>query len=277
MTLFFRLANVDDERVKQYIADHPEDHRPYAGVVREARERGEFPIPREGIGVYRTPQASIWRVNTTRLQRLDGTNVLDLTKAEIEGRRQVMFLLKFLRERCPGFERCTLLDTAATIGVRETRRIVGEYTLTAEDLASGGEFDDVIALCGYPIDIHSPTGISGSMAQRSFESANVYQIPYRCLVPVQVENLLVAGRCVSATHEALGAIRVMPPSFAMGQAAGTAGALAVAEGVTPRRVPVRWLQETLVANGAYLGERVTREAKAADAGTRGRGDAGSGR
>jgi hypothetical protein len=153
------------------------------------------------------------------------------------------------------------LDTAAMIGVRETRRIVGEYTLTAEDLASGREFEDVIALCGYPIDLHSPSGTGGSMVAKDFEMANVYQIPFRSLVPVQVEQLLVAGRCVSATHEALGAIRVMPPSFAMGQAAGTAAALAVAEGVPPRKVPIRWLQETLVRSGVYLGERVTREAK----------------
>ena len=262
MTLFFRVANVDDERVKQYIADHPEDPRPFASVVRAARERDEFPIPREGIGLYRTPQPGIWRINTTRLQRLDGTKVLDLTRAEIEGRRQVMFLLKFFHERCPGLENCTLLDTAATIGVRETRRIVGEYTLTAEDLASGREFDDVIALCGYPIDIHSPTGSGGTMSPEMFQMANVYQIPYRCLVPVEVDQLLVAGRCVSASHEALGAIRVMPPSFAMGQAAGTAAALAAAEGVPPRRVPIEWLQETLVERGAYLGERVTRRVQA---------------
>jgi len=261
MTLFFRIANVDDERVKQYIADHPEDPRPFASVVRAARERDEFPIPREGIGLYRTPQPGIWRINTTRLQRLDGTDVLDLTRAEIEGRRQVMFLLRFFRERCPGLENCTLLDTAATIGVRETRRIVGEYTLTADDLASGREFEDVIALCGYPIDIHSPTGSGGTMTPQHFEMANSYQIPYRCLVPVEVDGLLVAGRCVSATHEALGAIRVMPPAFAMGQAAGTAAALAVAEGVSPRRVPIRWLQETLVERGAYLGDQVTREVR----------------
>jgi hypothetical protein len=255
MTLFFRIGNVDDEKVKAYIAAHPEDRRPFEGIVRAARERGEFPIPREGIGLYRTPQPGIWRINTTRIQRLDGTNVLDLTRAEIEGRRQVMFLLQFFRQHCPGLENCILLDTAATIGVRETRRIVGEYTLTAEDLATGREFDDVIALCGYPIDIHSPTGSGGSMVNQDFPVANVYQIPYRCLVPVKVEQLLVAGRCVSATHEALGAIRVMPPAFAMGQAAGTAAALAVKEGVVPRRVPVPWLQETLVAHGAYLGPR----------------------
>ncbi len=265
MTLFFRVANVDDERVKAWRAAHPDERRMFASIVKEARERGEFPIPREGIGVYRTPQPGIWRVNTTRVQRLDGTNVQDLTKAEIEGRRQVMFLMQFFRERCPGFERCTLLDTAATIGVRETRRIVGEYTLTAEDLAAGREFDDVIALCGYPIDLHSPDG-SGGGATGELEVANVYQIPYRSLVPVKAENLLVAGRCVSATHEALGAIRVMPPAFAMGQAAGTAAALAVAEGVSPRNVPVPWLQETLVKNGAYLGDSVTRRVGARSGG-----------
>jgi hypothetical protein len=263
MTLFFRVANVEDEKVRAWRAAHPDERRMFASIVKEARDRGEFPIPREGIGVYRTPQPGIWRVNTTRLQRLDGTNVRDLTKAEIEGRRQVMFLMQFFRERCPGFEHCTLLDTAATIGVRETRRIVGEYTLTAEDLADGREFDDVIALCGYPIDVHSPDG-SGGGATGELEVANVYQIPYRCLVPAQAENLLVAGRCVSATHEALGAIRVMPPSFAMGQAAGTAAALAVAEGVPPRKVPVPWLQETLVKNGAYLGDTVTRRVKGAE-------------
>ncbi len=269
MTLFFRVANVDDARVIAYMAEHTDDRRPYASIVREARERGEFPIPREGIGIYRTPQPGIWRLNSTRLQRLDGTSVQDLTKAEIEGRRQVMFLLRFLRERCPGFEESTLLDTAAMIGVRETRRIVGEYTLTAEDLASGREFDDVIALCGYPIDLHSPDG-SGGGATGELEVANVYQIPYRCLVPADVDRLLVAGRCVSASHEALGAIRVMPPSFAMGQAAGTAAALAVAEGVQPRKLPIPWLQETLTQRGAFLGENVARQVRDA-AGTALRG------
>jgi len=258
MTLFFRIANVDDEKVNQYIADHPDEHRPYTSVVTAARERGEFPIPRLAIGLYRTPQKGVWRINTTRLQELDGTDVRDLTKAEIEGRKQVMFLLKFFRRYCPGLENCTLLDTAAMIGVRETRRIVGEYTLTADDLATGRDFDDVIALCGYPIDIHSPNGNGGTMTPEAFVCANVYQIPYRSLVPEKLDRLLVAGRCVSASHEALGAIRVMPPAFAMGQAAGTAAALAVAEGVEPRNVPIPWLQDTLTKQGAYLGDVAAR-------------------
>jgi hypothetical protein len=260
MTLFFRVANVDDDKVRAYRAAHPEERRLFETQVLAARARGEFPIPREAIGIYRTPAPGIWRVNTTRLQRLDGTDVNDLTRAEIEGRRQVMFLLRFFHEFCPGLEHCTLLDTAATIGVRETRRIVGEYTLTLDDLVTGREFDDVIALCGYPVDIHSPDGSRGG-AMESPDIANVYQIPYGCLVPEHTEQLLVAGRCVSASHEALAAIRVMPPAFAMGQAAGTAAALSVAEGVPPRQVPTEWLQETLVKGGAYLGDTVMKKVR----------------
>lgn len=257
MTLFFRVRNVDDERVKAYVAAHPEDHRPFASLVQQARERGEFPIPRRGIGLYRTLEPGVWRINTTRVQRLYGTDARDLTRAEIEGRRQVHALMRFFRAWLPGFERAELLDTAAQIGVRETRRIQGEYTLTLEDLAEGREFEDVIALAGYPVDIHSPTGDDGG-ATGEWKTANIYQIPYRSLVPARVDQLLVAGRSLSATHEALAAVRVMPPAFAMGQAAGTAAALSVAGGVPPRRVSVPDLQAALVRQGAYLGDRVWR-------------------
>jgi hypothetical protein len=166
-----------------------------------------------------------------------------------------MEILAFLRAYVPGFAHCTLIDTAAQVGVRETRRIVGEYTLTAEDLIDGRDFPDTIAYAAYPMDIHSPTDGGGGVSNKG-ETADAYQIPFRCLVPKNIERLLVAGRCVSATHEALGAIRVMPPSFAMGEAAGTAAALAAAEGLRPRDVPVSWVQETLVKHGAYLGPSV---------------------
>lgn len=255
MTLFFRVKNVDDERVKAYVKAHPEDYRPFASLVQQARERGEFDLPRRGIGLYRTLDAGVWRINTTRIQRRNGADARDLTLAEIEGRRQVRTLLAFFRKWLPGFEQCELLDTATQIGVRETRRIGGEYTLTLDDLGQGREFEDVIALAGYPVDIHSPTGDGGG-ATGEWRTANIYQIPYRCLVPLRVEQLLVAGRPLSATHEALGAVRVMPPAFAMGQAAGTAAALAVARGIPPRHVSVPDLQTLLVRQGAYLGERV---------------------
>lgn len=254
MTLFFRVAKVDDAKVEEYVRAHPDDYRPFASLVAKAKEQGEFPIPRKGVGLYRTLEPGVWRINTTRLHHYDGTSVDDLTRAEIEGREQIKVLLAFFRKWLPGFEHCELYDTAAMVGVRETRRIVGEYTLTIDDLASGRSFEDTIAYCGYPVDIHSPTGDGGG-ADGSYQTANAYQIPYRSLVPRDVDNLLVAGRCVSATHEALGAIRVMPPSFAMGQAAGTAAAMAIEWGVPPRKVPVPQLRELLTRQGAFLGER----------------------
>lgn len=259
MTLFFRVANVDDEAVRQYVAGHPDDYRPYASLVQAARETGEFTVPRRGIGLYRTLEPGVWRINTTRVQRLDGTSAADLTQGEIEGRHQVMELLSFFRKRLPGFENCTLLDTASQIGVRETRRIQGEYTLTVDDLISGRPFDDVIALAGYPVDLHSPTGDGGGVGS-GYETANVYQIPYRCMIPANREQLLVAGRTVSATHEAMAAIRVMPPAFAMGEAAGTAAAIALEDRVSPRKVDISKLQRTLIRQGAYLGESVDERA-----------------
>jgi len=258
MTMFFRVGNVNGAQVAAYFTEHPEEiaqRMAFSSCIKAAQANGDYTIPRERLSLYESPQEGVWRVNVSRIQGTDGTNADDLTRAEIIGRRQVMEILAFLRTYVPGFANCTLIDTAAQVGVRETRRIVGAYTLTQEDLISGRDFPDTIAYCAYPMDIHSPTDSGGGISNRG-ETANAYQIPYRCLVPQGVEQLLVAGRCVSATHEALGAIRVMPPSFAMGEATGTAAALAIAEGISPRDVPVAWVQETLVKHGAYLGRVV---------------------
>jgi hypothetical protein len=264
MTMFFRVANVDDDAVRAYVADHPDDFRPFASIVAEARAAGEFPIQRRGVGLYKTLEPGVWRINTSRMHRLDGTDVRDLTTGEIEGRRQVDTLMRFFRKWLPGFENAMLLDTAAVVGVRETRRIVGDYQLTLQDLAEGREFDDVIALCGYPVDIHSPTDDSGGVGD-GYTTANIYQIPYRSLLPAGLDGVLVAGRSLSATHEAQGATRVMPPSFAMGEAAGAAAALAVRAGVGPRHVSIAALQTTLVQQGAWLGERIQERAASATA------------
>lgn len=260
MTLFFRVKNVNDEVVKAYVKAHPDDFRPFASIVAEARAKGDFPIQRRGVGLYKTLDPGVWRINTTRMHRLDGTDADDLTAGEIEGRRQVMALMKFFREYLPGFENVELLDTANMVGVRETRRIVGEYTLTLDDLASGRSFEDVIALCGYPVDIHSPTDDSGGTTGE-LQTANVYQMPYRIMVPKEMDGLLIAGRAVSATHEALAAIRVMPPAFALGEAAGTAAAIAVEHRVQPRNVPIDRLQWQLVRQGAYLGDDMAKRAQ----------------
>ena len=255
MTLFFRVQGIDDARVEHYVRSHPDDFRPYASIVDRARAEGRFPVPRKGIGMYKTLQPGVWRINTGRVLRRNGTDVHDLTAAEMEGREQTMALVAFFRAELPGFENCSLLDTATQIGVRETRRVRGAYTLTLGDLQNGRRFEDVIALCGYPVDIHAPDGAGGGTAEAP-PTANVYEIPYRVMTPIALDNVLVAGRAVSATHEALGAIRVMPPCFAMGEAAGVAGALALRDGISPHDVAVGAVQERLRAQGAYIGEPV---------------------
>jgi hypothetical protein len=251
MTMFFRVSHVDDAAVEEYIRAHPDDYRPFAGLVGKAQQEGRFPSPRRGVGMYRTLEPGVWRINTTRILRKDGTNAADLTAAELEGREQVAKLVEFFRSDLPGFRNCRLMDTAAQIGVRETRRIHGEYTLTLGDLKNGRRFEDVIALCGYPVDIHDPTGSGGGVTPE-LQVANAYEIPFRVMVPRGMDGLLVAGRSVSATHEAMAAIRVMPPCFAMGQAAGSAAAMAVNGGYEPRDTPIPALHERLRADGAIL-------------------------
>jgi hypothetical protein len=252
MTVFFRVSGVDDEAVERYVRGHPGDYRPFESIVSKARGEGRFPSPRRGVGMYRTLHPGVWRINTTRVLGRDGTDVGGLTAAELEGRDQVQALVAFFRESLPGFGRCELLDTASTVGVRETRRIDGEYRLELSDLQSGRHFDDTIALCAYPVDIHDPTGAGGGVDE-SAGTANVYEIPYRSLVPRGVDGLLVAGRAISASHEALAAVRVMPPAFAMGEAAGTAASLAARAGVAPRAVNIGALRRALLDQGAYLG------------------------
>ncbi len=259
MTMFFRVANVDDAAVEAYVEAHPEERGTlFKALVEEARARGEWTLPREKIGIYRTPQAGVWRVNTTRIQGVDGTDVRDLTRAEIEGRKQVHFLMQFFRSNLPGFANATLHDTATQIGVRETRHMHGRYTLTADDLITGRHFPDVIARYAYPMDIHSPDSASGYFSEAG-KTANSYEIPFGSLVPQGVSNMLIAGRCLSATHEAHAAVRVMPAAFAMGQAAGTAAALGVEHRMAPGDVPVEMLQRTLLAAGVNLGTDVRDE------------------
>lgn len=252
-TLFFRVHNVDDAVVEDYVRSHPEDFRPFASIVAKATAEGRFPAPRRGIGLYKTLEPGVWRINTGRVLRRNGADAKDLTWAELEGREQTVALLHFFRNNLPGFEKAELRDTATQIGVRETRRIDGDYELTLDDLRSGRSFPDAVALCGYPLDIHDPTGSGGGTGGDAPATANAYQIPYRVMVPRFHNGLLVSGRAVSATHEALSAIRVMPPCFALGQAAGVAAALSVRNHAMPRHVDHEELRRELLAQGAYLG------------------------
>lgn len=247
MTLFFWIYNADDQKIEAYLdQDEENKYLPYHKLIEEAREKGNFPINRNKIGLYHMVNEGEWRLNTTRIQGLSPVDEDDMSHAYVEGLKQVEFLMEFFKT-LPGLENARIAQSGAVVGIRESRRIEGIYTLTEQDLIENTKFDDVIALCSYPVDLHPAKGtLTGtSYKKEKTNVADVYEIPYRILVPKNVSNLLTAGRCVSATHEALGAIRIMPSVFAMAQAAGTAAALCVKNGTRPEQVDVKRLQDLL--------------------------------
>jgi hypothetical protein len=261
-TMFMRLGNVDDSKVEAYARAHPNESL-FESIVQKARKEGRWDIPREYLNLYREPSPGEYRANITRLLGIDGTNPDDLSRAEIEGREQCLKVFRFMKENCPGLENARLLETAAMIGIRETRHIEGLYTLTAEDVLTGRRFPDAIARCAYPIDIHDPVGTRGldialgdkfgkSSKEVQAGAPSFYDIPYRCLVPKGIDNLLVAGRPISATHEAAGSARVIPPCYAIGQAAGLAAALSVELSQPCPRLNTDILREKLAAQGAII-------------------------
>lgn len=254
MTLFFWIYNGDDKRIEEYLSQDEENrYLPYHQLIEEARKKGEFPINRNKIGLYHMVEEGEWRLNTTRIQGLNPVEETDMTKAYMEGMKQVEFLMGFFKT-LPGLENARIAQSGACVGVRESRRIKGIYTLTEKDLVDNTPFEDTIALCSYPVDLHPSAGSATgtSYKKEKTDVAEVYEIPYRIMVPQGVENLLAAGRCVSASHEALGAIRVMPPVFAMAQAAGTAAALCVRHQWKPVNVDMDLLQKTLKEQGQCL-------------------------
>jgi hypothetical protein len=188
-------------------------------------------------------------INATRTIEIDGTNAEDLSRGELSERRNVHKLIKLIVKQVPGFEKARLLGTSP-LGVRESRNIIGEYVLTKEDVIEGRVFDDAVARGAYPIDIHDPEG--GRTKFTFIKNQGSYTIPYRCLVPLNIDGLLVAGRCLSATHEALGSARIMGTVMAQGEAAGTAAALAVKDGVSPGKIDVNKLRTILRGNGAIV-------------------------
>jgi len=248
MTLNFRMAGVEIDRMPP----REEINRLYSA----AREAGRIDCPRNDVLYFFTTRDGEVHFNTTRVIKLDGTSARDLTRAEIIGRRQAKQICEFLRSDVAGFERSYLATTGTQIGVRETRRIVGQYVLTAEDVLSAAKFHDCIARGSYPVDIHDPDG--GGTVIKHLPPGESYDIPYRCLVPLNVSNLLVAGRPISATHEAHSSLRVMPIAFAVGQAAGTAAALCARWHCAPRDLDVRSLQRQLIDQGANLGRSALR-------------------
>jgi len=256
MTLMFRMVEFERDAFAGYVREHPEQWRGVHGLwdlVQKASAAGELDLPREDILFFATPHSAEISVNSTRISRPQGvlgTDVWDLTYAEWEGRRQLRQIEAFLRRYVPGFERAYAVQSGTQVGIRETRRVVGGYQLTADDILHARKFDDVVACSAYPIDIHSPKG-QGTRLQR-LPPGEAYDIPLRCLVPQGVDDLLVAGRCISTTHEALASCRIMPVAIATGHAAGVCAALAAKGGVQPREVPAVQVQRELARQGAIL-------------------------
>lgn len=254
MTLFFWIYGADDERIEEFLSrDEETRYLPYHDLIESARKVGRFDIKWNKIGMYHMINQGEWRLNTTRIQGKNPIEPGDMVQAYLEGLKQVQFLMEFFKE-LPGLEHAKLAQSAVSVGVRESRRILGKYILTEKDLMENTPFEDTIALCSYPVDIHPAKGaLTGTSYKKEHtDVAAVYEIPYRILLPLKIENLLTAGRCVSATHEALGAIRIMPSVFAMAQAAGTAAALASAKGILPGAIDRKELQRVLQEQNQYL-------------------------
>ena len=202
--------------------------------------------------MYREPRPGIWRVNASRILGVNGTDANSLTKAEIEGRRQVMEIMKFFKKYCPGFKKAYLMDITPQVGIRETRHIIGEYIFQVEDILEEKRFDDTIARGSHAIDIHNPEGTGGEEKYLRELGINYFEVPYRCLVPLKIENLIVAGRCISAPHGANSAARNMPTCFALGEAAGLAAVLSLNKYVSFRNVDIRKLRAMLDKQGAIV-------------------------
>lgn len=263
MSMVFKVGNVDLPRAFETIgkgaawAPLPLTGENYPVWWSATLAHYEAEVAQEGLFLGtdefwgNTVRARETNINASRMQGLDGTDANDLSRGEIEGKRQVFALAAFLRKYVPGFEDSFIAATAPFVGVRETRRMIGEYQLTGEDCLSGRKFEDGIAKVGYPIDIHDPTSGKTLFTPIGGEDGS-YDIPYRCLVPKGVGGLLLAGRCISTTHEAMASTRTMITGMMVGQAAGTAASLAIRHGSAPRDVDASELRTELRRQGAHL-------------------------
>ena len=261
LTTTFKMVNVDTKR--RFAMSKAE----LVALMHEATLEGQYELPRLDGSDHITPVAGMVATIMTRVDssRRSGDSVINatdpdlLTQAEIEGRRQALEYARFLVDRVPGYEHAALSTLSTQIGVRETRRVEGDYRMTREDVVSARQFDDQVALCGAPIEDHHS---GADTAWQYLPDGTAVGVPYRALVVRDGDNVLVAGRCFSATHDAHASVRSMAQCMAMGQAAGEAAALAAAADGSVRDVPIRVLQDRLVAAGAILSVDATEAAAA---------------
>ena len=247
-SLFFTVKGVDKQKMdSRMIPIDDIREKFYMDTIIEARNKGEFPSNRAKIQLFEAINGE-WLVNMTQIDCVDAYSANQVTAAEIEGREQARGITDFLRKYVDGCENITLSKTADSLGIRESGHIEGEYTLSIEDAVNSVKFEDSVFCCSNSIDIHTPEGVT-YIARKTNEP---YYFPYRSLVAKGIGNLLVAGRCASAESEIMAAVRVMPPCFAMGQAAGTAASIAVCKNVNCAEINVKALKEKLINDGTIL-------------------------
>ncbi len=243
MTLCFRLGNVDREKFNKEVGTiNP--------LYKKLMAENKFRNPREDVLLFTTTLDSVIHFNTTRVIKLNPTDVWDITKAEIEAREQVFEMVKFLKDNFECFKNSQLITSGIRIGARESRMADGLYTINQEDMVSCTKPYDGIAACNYDIDIHSPDG--GGTSHYYFPAGQYYTIPYRCLIPKGSKNLLVGGRCISATHEGQASLRIMPVCCNIGEAAGTAAAIAFDTKKAVADIDTDYLREVLKSNNAVV-------------------------
>ncbi|MBE6783715.1 MAG: FAD-dependent oxidoreductase [Ruminococcaceae bacterium] len=243
MTTCFRMSGVD---LDIFTAERPRLQELY----KEKQAKGEIKNPRENILVFFGVGEDVLHFNTTRVVMLNPADPFDVSKAEVIARKQIHELITFLKENSDAFHESALISVAVDIGIRESRKLKGVHILTGDEIINCTRFADSIALGNYDIDIHNPSGTGTS--HRFFSDGEFYTIPYRSLLPKEFDNLLVAGRCLSATHEAQASVRIMPICCCLGEAAGTAVAIAHKTNTTAHTVDIEALQQKLKENGAVL-------------------------
>jgi len=253
----YRICGVDPEKAGRAWELIPQ-------LMEEAEKKGRrFPRKKPIVRPQQNPIE--WRANLTQIRNPDGSPVSgidaeQLSYGEVEGRRQCWETFEFIRSVTPGFERAYIVEIAPQLGIRETRRVRGDYLLTEDDVLDCVDFKDTIGVNGWPVEAHVAGNVDFRFQRRP---RGFNQLPYRMILPAKIDNLLVAGRCASMTHGGQSAARVSGPCFVMGQAAGTAAHLALKAGVAPRSLDVRSLQEALERDGAYLGSDLTSDSQPA--------------
>lgn len=258
VTLMFIIDGVDPGQT--LLCGHEEhytdlgDGREYLDLCHKACRSGELPENVNIVRLYKTQRSTERMVNATQENFIDPLDPMSVYKAEISLRSQIGKIVAFLKNNIPGFEDITIKGSASTLGVRESRRIIGKYVLTEQDLLAGREFpDSVVHKANFPLDIHNPTGPGQSVDEEKCPPApKPYDIPFSAMCPLGCSNLITAGRCISGTHTALSSYRVMRICMAMGQAAGAAASIMCKDNLTTDTIDPRLIRQHLIDRGVML-------------------------